>query len=182
MPKLIGAMLLLTLGAVVAVAAPQTPSNFTETCSNERDVIAGTRGHDVICAMAGRDYVSGLQGADVLQGDGGRDTMVGGPGADKLFGSGGRDNLFTVDGKPNDSIFGGAGSDRCFIDPGDRAIGCEATFRGGSIQTASALSRAFGGQAVAAEELLSVTPSPIPPPVVTVPANCGGHPAPPPIC
>ena len=178
------ALTLLSIGAVWAVASPQAPSNCTKVGTNERNVLAGTPNRDVICALANDDYVAGLGGGDVLRGDAGKDTIVGGPGADKLLGSNGRDNLFAVDGKPTDVVIGGRGQDRCFADPGDKVRGCEVVFRGASLATAKGLSSAFGGQAVTAEELISTTPSPLPPPTVTVtvPGNCGGHPAPPPIC
>ena len=180
---------LLTLGAVVAVASPRSPSNCTKTGTNERNVLAGTPNHDVLCALGGRDYVAGLAGSDVLFGGGGRDTMVGGGGTDKLYGGGSRDHLFAVDGH-YDVVVGGSGRDVCFADAGDKVQGCEAIFRGASLKTAKALSGAFGGQAVAAEELIG---EPVPTvtvtetitigaTTVTVPPNCGGHPAPPPIC
>ena len=115
--------------------------------------------------------------------------MVGGGGVDRLYGAAGRDRLFTVDGHPGDRVIGGSGRDQCFGDPGDR-LRCEVKFRGATLPTAKALSQAFGGQALTAEELIAPTVAPtVPPPVVvtvteteTIPANCGGHPAPPPIC
>lgn len=177
------AMFLLTLGAVVAVASPSVPSGCTKTGSDQRNVMAGTSRHDVLCARGGRDYVAGLAGPDRLFGDGQRDTMVGGGGRDKVYGGGGRDRLFAVDGNLGDLVDGGPGRDDCFVDPLDTAVRCEAVFRGSSLVTAKALSSAFGGQAVTAEDLIGeVAPIPTVTITETVPPNCGGNPAPPPIC
>lgn len=173
---------ILTLGSFSLVAAaPGGPC--TETGTDIRNEMAGTSGRDVLCALGGDDYVAGLGGADVLRGEGGSDTMVGGAGVDRLYGTAGRDHLFAVDGQPGDFVSGGGGLDHCFVDAGDRTKGCH-TIVGVTLRTLKALGRAFSGAVVLADVLLSVTPT-IPPPVtitVTVPPNCGGHPAPPPIC
>lgn len=175
---------LVVVGLVVANAAPGGPC--TKTGTNERNVMAGTPGRDVLCALEGNDYVAGLGGPDILLGAGGGDTMVGGSGADKLYGGPGRDHLFVVDGRSGDFISGGGGLDHCFVDAGDRVQGCHVV-HGVTLRTVRALSRAFGGEAVVGEELISVGPQPPPPITITqtiiiTGPDCEGHPAPPPIC
>jgi len=186
---IIGAFIGVTLVAflVPAMSSPN-PGRCTKTGTSGNDALNGSAGRDVICALQGNDYISGGNGDDRLFGDTGRDTVVGGKGADIIKGGKGRGRLFAVDGSPNDVINGGRGNDLCFGDPGDVLRNCEHQFRGATIGTANALARAFNG-GLGLVEALSITPT-LPPPVVTVtettivtvPPNCGGHPAPPPIC
>lgn len=175
-------LVLVSLGAVLAAAAPKATS-CTEIGTPARDIMAGTAGKDVLCARGGGDYLAGGGKRDVLRGDGGADAIVGGRGPDRLLGQAGDDKLFAVDGSAGDTLDGGPGIDSCYADPGDRVSGCERTFRGASVAGTNQLSSAFLGQGSLAEQLIT-TPT-VPPPVVvtvTVTANCGGHPAPPPIC
>jgi hypothetical protein len=44
-----------------------------------------------------------------------------------LIGGPGNDRLHAEDGDGLDEVRGGTGYDRCFIDVGDEAIGCEET-------------------------------------------------------
>ncbi len=177
---------MLLTGYVVA-KTPHAPASCTRVGTPQRDIMAGTGLRDVLCARAGNDYISGGGRRDILRGDGGNDTIVGGKGPDRLLGQDGNDKLFAVDGNASDVLDGGPGLDDCFGDVGDRFRGCERTFRGPTIVSTNALSSAFNGQGSLAEELIP----PIPPPpggtvtvteTITVAPNCGGHPAPPPIC
>lgn len=168
----------LSLGAVGLVVASPAPAKCTELGTSGPDPLHGTPRKDVICGLQSGDYLSGAAQADRLFGDAGRDTLVGGNGADILKAGKSNDRLFGVDGEPDDILRGGRGNgDLCFGDPGDEMHGCERRFRGASIRLANSLSSAFNGGL----ELVELIPT-IPPVTVTVPANCGGHPAPPPIC
>jgi hypothetical protein len=148
-------------------------------------VKTGTAGANVLCALPGNDFIHGAAGNDVLRAGKGRDVAVGGGGRDVLRGGGGRDRLFAVDDQGGERIIGGRGNDQCFADPGDVVFGCEQTFRSREPEMATALGQSLRSVMEIVEEV-SPTPGPIPPPVVTVtdtvPPNCGGHPAPPPIC
>ena len=176
----------LTLGAFGVVAFAQTPKapDCTWVGTPTRDVKTGTSGANVLCPLGGGDFVHGKAGNDVVKASAGRDTIVGGGGRDRLFGGGGRDRIFAVDDRGGELVVGGPGVDQCFIDPSDRTRGCEHTFRSNEPEMATALAVVVGSVMEIAEELPTVTPGPIPPPVITIlpPPNCGGHPAPPPIC
>jgi len=175
----------LTMAAAGLVIADSSPnaSHCTKIGTANRDLLGGTPRRDTICALQEGDYLSGSGSADKLFGDSGRDTIVGGPGADILKGGKGRDRLFGVDGLPDDLLNGEKGQDLCFGDPGDVMRGCEHRFRGATVQMANRMASAFNGGLTLAEVLQAVTPAPIIiTATVTVPANCGGHPAPPPIC
>lgn len=113
--------------------------------------IKGTKGRDVLCGGAGPDTIKGFGGGDTLLGQGGGDTLIGGPGADVIKGFGGGDTIFgnsgsdtitpgggadtvyagehddTVRGCDNvkDKLYGHAGTDRVFRDPGDAIAGFE---------------------------------------------------------
>jgi hypothetical protein len=90
-----------------------------------KDMLHGTAGPDVICALEGLDWVYGHGGDDVLEGgfephryelDWGVDIMYGGDGDDILRGSGGSDLLFGQLG--NDRMYGERGSERLVGGPG----------------------------------------------------------------
>lgn len=120
--------------------------------TNRADVLRGTPGDDVICAFDGNDRVYGGGGTDILVGaDGwdrmwsedGNDLMRGGSGTDTLdaglgddllfgdaardimMGRGGTDFLETKDGSSGDAGNGGAGTDTCSTDQGDKTVSCE---------------------------------------------------------
>ena len=75
----------------------------TLTGTPKGDVLVGTEGAVVICALGG---------------DGG-DSIRGGDGADQLFGERGADAINARDRSPGDAVFGGAGGDALGGDPGD---------------------------------------------------------------
>jgi Ca2+-binding RTX toxin-like protein len=79
------------------------------------DVLAGTSGRDVICALGGADKIDGGLGNDVLLGGAGNDTLEGNLGNDVLFGGAGADKIDAWDGA-TDRIDGGPGSDRAWVD------------------------------------------------------------------
>ena len=88
------------------------------------DVLAGSKGKDVICGLDGDDTLSGLTGKDTVLGGTGNDILNGGQGKDKLFGEAGNDALNGGNGK--DSLDGGADSDTCIGGRGkDSETGCE---------------------------------------------------------
>jgi hypothetical protein len=69
--------------------------------SEDRDVLRGTPGADVISAQGGNDRIRGLRGKDVV---------CGGAGTDRLSGGGGRDQLLAGQGR--DRCRGGGGRDK----------------------------------------------------------------------
>jgi RTX calcium-binding nonapeptide repeat (4 copies) len=105
--------LLVGLFAVAAYAA-------TFTCSTTP--CYGTGGPDTIYERPGDkvpDTIYGRRGADDIFAYDGTDDV------DVLYGNGGRDLLYTLDGDGLDTVRGQRGYDRCLIDPGDDASGCE---------------------------------------------------------
>ncbi len=114
------------------------------------DVLRGTPGDDVICALGGNDriyagddlLVGGAgwdrmwaeTGNDVMRGGENTDAMDAGLGDDYLSGDGGRDIMMgrggtdfleMKDGSAGDAGNGGGGTDTCSRDPGDKAVSCE---------------------------------------------------------
>ena len=124
---------------------PSVTSRCTIVGSAARDVLRGTRGHDVICGGGGNDTIYGGEGHDLirggygndrLHGQGGREYVVGGPGADvlrggglddELFGGRGADVLFARDGVL-DFVHGGPGRDRARADRVDGLRAVERRF------------------------------------------------------
>ncbi|MFN3218490.1 MAG: hypothetical protein ACE367_18500 [Acidimicrobiales bacterium] len=81
------------------------------------DLLLGTWGDDVICALGGNDVVLGFGGDDIIVAGPGNDRVVGGSGDDEIHGDAGRDTLFG--GLGDDVIDGGPGRDRLWGGPGD---------------------------------------------------------------
>ncbi|MCZ8118971.1 MAG: M10 family metallopeptidase C-terminal domain-containing protein [Microcystis sp. LE18-22.4A] len=77
--------------------------------------LKGGGGNDTISGNAGFDEIYGEDGNDVLNGGVGNDQLYGGNGNDLLNGDSG-DDYFTGDEGNNDTINGGAGSDRYHAD------------------------------------------------------------------
>lgn len=102
-------------------------SRCTINGTQGRDALNGTAGPDVICARPGDDYANGFGGNDEVRGGAGNDTVIGGDGRDIIRGRRGNDRLFGVDHHGGDVLIGDGGFDRCFMDQGDRAFGCEVT-------------------------------------------------------
>jgi hypothetical protein len=87
--------------------------------TNRGDEIYGLRGADDIRGRDGDDYIEGGTGDDDLQGMDNDDEIYGGRGADDLFGGAGDDYLNATDGRPNDRVCTGTGTDVVVLDPGD---------------------------------------------------------------
>lgn len=165
------ALALITFSAIGVLTNPLVPSvaqaGCTEQGTSNRDILAGTKQADKICARGGGDYVHGNAGRDEVLGQKGRDTLVGGTGADRIKGGPGSDKLFSIDQKANDIVRGGAGRDSCFIDQGDLVAGCETIHVGNTSSTTNALSNTVLGVSILAgepEPSPTVSPSPIVPP------------------
>lgn len=97
------------------------------------DIIEGTPGDDVICALGGADTINAGAGNDVIYGNNGADTINAGAGNDTVYGGRGADTIrgFAGDdilrgGRGTDTIRGGADTDRIY---GGRGAD---TLRGGS--------------------------------------------------
>jgi Ca2+-binding RTX toxin-like protein len=89
-------------------------------CSNDRDVLKGTKGKDILCGFGKNDVLKGAKGNDVLIAGGGKDVLRGGGGNDLLKGQGGKDTLAGGSGKDRlrggggkDTLNGGAKADKC---------------------------------------------------------------------
>jgi hypothetical protein len=105
--------LLVGLFAVAAYAA-------TFTCSTTP--CYGTGGPDRISERSGDnlpDTIYGRRGADIIFANDYTDDV------DVLYGNRGRDLLHALDGDGLDTVRGQRGYDRCVIDHGDDAFGCE---------------------------------------------------------
>jgi len=82
----------------------------------------GTPQKDTIDERVGdglRDKIYGYERADTIDASAYTDDL------DVLNGNKGADLLNTDDGDANDTVFGGAGVDTCWVDSGDNAYGCE---------------------------------------------------------
>jgi Ca2+-binding RTX toxin-like protein len=79
------------------------------TSNNERHLVLGLEGHDVLDAGAGSDVLWGNEGDDILVGGNGRDWLLGGTGDDVLQGDEGNDRLWG--GLGQDQLFGGVDDD-----------------------------------------------------------------------
>lgn len=87
----------------------------TRIGSNDRDIIRGTSGDDVIVALGGNDLIFG---------NGGNDVICGGAGNDRIYGNSGNDILIGQAG--SDRLNGGSGNDSCDSSSEDgRISSCE---------------------------------------------------------
>ena len=106
--------------------------------TENRDVLHGTNGNDLIFAFEGNDIVNasngddcivGGAGDDILHGSNGRDVILGEGGNDRIDGSNGDDVLIGGDGNDvidssngNDQINGGEGNDKILASNGNDQI------------------------------------------------------------
>ncbi len=107
-------------GTAQAKAIDGTPGN---------DRIRGSKGPDVVNALAGDDHVGAGRGADVVNGNEGNDRIWGGRGPDQLHGNVGDDRVWGHDGNDtdfgedgNDLMGGGKGADKQYGGPGNDTI------------------------------------------------------------
>ncbi len=111
------ALLLAFMAAGVAVA----DHRFNEINCENRDLPCnGTNGRDLMHERQGtvKDVMYGKGGEDVLDANNfnfDRDRLYGGDRGDKILAN---------DGDGRDVAKGGAGRDICYVDPGDRTVGC----------------------------------------------------------
>ena len=82
---------------------------FVARGGDDRDVIIGSAGNDVLLGEDGNDLIQGLAGNDTIFGGDGRDLIFAGIGNDKVDGGLGNDILFGQAG--NDQLDGGEGFD-----------------------------------------------------------------------
>ena len=111
------AMVFAMLAAGVAVAADR----FNEINCENRDLPCnGTNRDDLMHERQGtvKDVIYGKDGQDVLDANNfnfDRDRLYGGARGDKILAN---------DGDGRDVAKGGKGRDICYVDPGDRTVGC----------------------------------------------------------
>jgi Ca2+-binding RTX toxin-like protein len=93
--------------------------------NNDRHLVLGFEGHDILDAGAGNDVVWGNEGNDHLVGANGGDWLIGGDGDDTLFGEEGNDRIWGGPGL--DLLNGGTEDDELIsidIDPYADEITC----------------------------------------------------------
>lgn len=109
-------------GEIVRIAGNTTPSNQFTT--DDKGIVSGTEGDDLMPGtdgddsfqgLGGADTISGGEGEDVLGGLAGNDVLSGGAGIDFLFG--GLDDDSLSGGESPDALYGEAGNDT--LDGGD---------------------------------------------------------------
>ena len=111
------ALLLACMAAGAAVAADR----FNEiNCENRNLPCNGTNDRDLMHERQGtvKDVIYGKGGKDVLDANNfnfDRDRLYGGDSGDKILAN---------DGDGRDVAKGGKGRDICYVDPGDRTVGC----------------------------------------------------------
>ncbi len=79
------------------------------------DVIYALAGNDTLNGLGGNDTLFGQDGVDTLNGGTGNDDLTGGVGNDIINGDGGHDTIRWTFGDGNDTIDGGADTDRLVI-------------------------------------------------------------------
>lgn len=87
-----------------------------------RNFVAGLGGDDTITGGAGDDVISGGFGNDTINGGAGNDRLFGDFGADTLNGEAGNDLLNGGFDNAVDSLTGGDGADRFFVNPLQRFL------------------------------------------------------------
>ena len=111
------AMVFAVLAAGVAVAADR----FNEINCENRDLPCnGTNRDDLMHERQGtvKDVIYGQDGKDVL------DANNFNKDRDRLYGGDRGDKILANDGDGRDVAKGGQGRDICYVDPGDRTVGC----------------------------------------------------------
>ncbi len=139
MGVLIGAMLIASLHAAPAAAAPRCFGRAaTIVGTPDKDQLSGTPRRDVIVGLDGRDRIFGRGGDDLLCGGGGPDRIRAGSGNDRVDGGNGFDFLrgevgndeltggasgdFLIGSAGNDRIDGGSGNDVLHPGAGDDVV------------------------------------------------------------
>uniref|UniRef100_UPI00262B3AB5 family 16 glycosylhydrolase n=1 Tax=uncultured Sulfitobacter sp. TaxID=191468 RepID=UPI00262B3AB5 len=130
-------------GNVTAAIAGPTLALDTVSEPVPQNAITGTPGDDWLTGTSGDDLMLGGAGRDRLRGEGGNDTLEGGAGQDNLGGGGGADSFAWGP----DAFEGGRDRVEDFS-PGE-----------GDVIDLSAISTAYGWDAVTAEAAVSVTDS-----------------------
>jgi len=110
----------MVLALVVAGAALAAERFNVKNCGPNALPCTGSQKDDLIHERQGtvKDRIYGLDGHDVLDANNfnfDRDVLYGGARGDKLL---------TNDGDGRDVARGGGGRDVCYVDPGDRTVGC----------------------------------------------------------
>ena len=90
-------------------------------------LIIGGDGADSLFGSAARNYLYAQNGPDRIRGGGGDDVIYGGKGKDAMFGQSGNDVINAIDGRRDQKINCGPGSDVARIDRGidPKPINCE---------------------------------------------------------
>jgi Ca2+-binding RTX toxin-like protein len=105
------------IGEAANLADPVTDTTNIESTNQNDNITLGTDiEDDVLYGGPSANKLLGGHGNDYLDGGRGRDRMVGGKGADRINGA---------EGKPDDVINGGIGTDYCVGDVGDVIRNCD---------------------------------------------------------
>ena len=105
---------------IAPLPGPGEPFPKALTCSGREATIIGTDEKDVIRGTEGRDVIVTGDEKDKVKARGGKDFVCAGDGNDKVKGGRGRDVL--KGSKGNDKLFGNRGNDRLTGGPGDDRI------------------------------------------------------------
>jgi Ca2+-binding RTX toxin-like protein len=109
------ALVVLLVGVFASAAYARTFTCTDKPCY-------GTSGRDNINerpAFGVADEIFGRGGADIIN------AGISPGDVDILHGQNGDDTLYTNDGDPDDTVYGGKGTDTCWVDEGDVYAGCE---------------------------------------------------------
>jgi Ca2+-binding RTX toxin-like protein len=114
--------------AVVLVALSTNAGGQSEgyTCFGEAATIVGTRGNDngtdnpELIGTPAHDVIVGLSGRDVIRGIGDNDFICGNGDEDRII----ADSPSAPIPAGNDKVDGGAGRDKCLVDPDDVSESC----------------------------------------------------------
>ena len=107
--------------AVLAAGVAGADHRFNEINCENRDLPCnGTNDRDLMHERQGtvKDVMYGKGGEDVLDANNFNFDR------DRLYGGARGDKLLTNDGDGRDVAKGGKGRDICYVDPGDRTVGC----------------------------------------------------------
>ena len=111
------------MGTVVAMMlALFVPAALAATFTCTHLPCYGTNNNDTINerpAYGVPDKIYGLKRGDYIN------AAISPGDEDIVYGNRGNDRLLTNDGDPYDTVIGGQGYDRCYVDPGDVARSCE---------------------------------------------------------
>ena len=109
-----------TLAVVIGLlASGASPAQAAPSCFGRRPTIVGTDDDDTLRGTPGRDVIFAGRGDDIVHARGGNDLICGGSGEDRgLYGDAGNDRIDAGTSERTTLVFGGAGDDFLYDEPG----------------------------------------------------------------